>query len=86
MLFWTVAGGLGLIISFIALQAYFRWVERGEVYTKVITKQPTDLLQLEGKQTEQISGYRWIDPDQGIVGIPIERAMEIVASESRSRN
>jgi len=86
MLFWTVAGGLGLIISFLALQSYFRWVEQREIYTKVITKPPVELLELEGKQIEQISGYRWIDPDQGIVGIPIERAMEIVASESSSRN
>ena len=86
MLFWMGAGGLGLIISFLALQAYFRWVERGELYTKVITKPPVELLELEGKQIEQISGYRWIDPDQGIVAIPIERAMEIVASESNSRN
>jgi hypothetical protein len=86
MLFWTLAGGLGLVVSFLALQAYFRWIERAERYDKVITKPPVELLELEGKQIEQISGYRWIDPEKGIVGIPIERAMEVVASESRSRN
>jgi hypothetical protein len=41
----------------------------------------SDLQKLQQKQRAQLEGYAWIDKDQGIVRIPIERAMQIVASK-----
>ena len=83
--FIGAAGGLALIIAFLALQTFFRQVERAEVEVKVVEQRPAELLELESRQLEQISGYRWIDPAKGTVGIPIERAMDIVASEWNAR-
>ncbi len=40
----------------------------------------SDLEKLQQKQRAQLEGYAWVDKDQGIVRIPIERAMQIVAS------
>ena len=34
------------------------------------------------KQQEELNGYRWIDPKAKVVGIPIDRAMELVVAES----
>ena len=45
--------------------------------------QPTplsDLGNLKRRQQAQLNGYAWVDKDQGIVRIPIERAMQIVAA------
>jgi hypothetical protein len=36
-------------------------------------------LALEAQQRAQLDGYRWIDREKKIVGIPISRAMELIA-------
>ncbi len=40
----------------------------------------SDFEKLREKQQAQLSGYAWVDKKQGIVRIPIERAMQIVAA------
>lgn len=40
----------------------------------------SDLEKLQQKQQAQLHGYAWVDKNQGIVRIPIERAMQIVAA------
>lgn len=35
--------------------------------------------QLEAAQTERLSGYRWENQQKTLIGIPIERAMELLA-------
>jgi hypothetical protein len=40
----------------------------------------SDLENLRQRQQAQLDGYAWVDKDQGIVRIPIERAMQIVAA------
>jgi hypothetical protein len=37
-----------------------------------------DLQALENAQREQISNYGWVDQSNGIVKIPIERAMKLI--------
>ncbi len=38
-----------------------------------------DLLALRAWETEVLSSYDWVDKDEGIVRIPIERAMDLLA-------
>jgi|HubBroStandDraft_6_1064221.scaffolds.fasta_scaffold296235_3 hypothetical protein len=40
-------------------------------------------LELRRRQREELSRYRWVDRDAGLVAIPIERAMDVVAEEAR---
>ena len=40
----------------------------------------SDLENLKRQQRAQLTGYAWVDKDQGIIRIPIERAMQIVAA------
>jgi hypothetical protein len=42
-----------------------------------------DLEKLHAREREQLSTYGWVDRQAGIVHIPIERAMEIVAGEAK---
>ncbi len=44
----------------------------------------SDLETLQKRQQEQLSGYAWVDKEQGIVRVPIERAMQIVASKGQA--
>ena len=69
------------VIVLIALQAYFGQALEREREVKVMERTPEAMVQLRAELAEQISGYRWIDQEAGVVAIPIERAMEITAKE-----
>jgi hypothetical protein len=47
----------------------------------VITDEPGALRQLRAKEREHLHHYGWVDKNQGIVRIPIERAIELIASQ-----
>lgn len=38
-----------------------------------------DLRQMRADEDRLMSQYAWIDPDKGVVRIPVERAMELIA-------
>lgn len=41
---------------------------------------------LRNQQVTEINTYRWIDQENGVVGIPIEKAMETTARELEAAN
>jgi hypothetical protein len=47
----------------------------------VMTDEPGALRQLRAKEREHLHHYGWIDKNQGVVRIPIERAIELLASQ-----
>ena len=82
----AVVGLVGVILLFViivALQAVFYQMETAELERKVGSQRDADLASLEASHREALASYRWIDQGGGVVGIPIERAMELVATESR---
>ncbi len=44
-----------------------------------------DLKALREQKSAMLDGYRWIDQKQGVVQIPIERAMQLTAERSATR-
>ena len=72
-----------VVITILALQAYFNRVETEQIETKVISRTPEERAAIFAEQRRILSGYRWIDREQGVVGIPVEKAMEIVVAENR---
>ncbi|HEY0369400.1 MAG TPA: hypothetical protein VGC85_07370 [Chthoniobacterales bacterium] len=53
---------------------------------KMIAPQPqlqnnpqVDLANFETEQTKQLNSYGWVDKNAGVVRIPIERAMDLIA-------
>jgi hypothetical protein len=47
----------------------------------VITDEPGALRQLRAKERGVLEHYGWVDKNQGVVRIPIERAIELLASQ-----
>ncbi|MBI1788457.1 MAG: hypothetical protein HYR60_13020 [Acidobacteria bacterium] len=45
------------------------------------TKPALDLQKVREDEEALLHQYGWVDPDKGIVRIPVERAMELVAKE-----
>ena len=80
----VVAGIVGAVLLFVlvvTLQAVFYRAERAEVVRK--GAEPDELAQVRAAQQELLNGYRWVDEKQGVVRIPIARAMELVAERER---
>jgi hypothetical protein len=55
---------------------------------KLIVDEPHDLASVRRQEQEVLDGYGWVDKAGGVIRIPVERAMDLVAKEglpSRSR-
>ncbi len=74
-----------LVLSIVGLQAAFRAYQNGETESKVVTRSSRDLEDGRAAQGAQLEGYRWVDAEKAVVGIPIDRAMDIVAEEHATR-
>ena len=71
-----------LFVIIVMLQAVFYRAEQRELAKKVYS-QPFEALQrLDATQLEQLNSYGWISQPEGVVHLPIERAMELMAAES----
>lgn len=44
-----------------------------------------DLIEKRTIETRKLNGYGWVDRDAGIVAIPVERAMDLVAEHGLPR-
>jgi len=74
------------VITVIGLQAYFGRVESEERETKVVAPEVQTLVDFRAEQDAKLAGYRAVAPDSGIVAVPIERAMQLVAQEMAARS
>ena len=89
----AVAGFLGFVaLSMTGLFFYLRTavpnvfekVTEGRFPEPVLQKNPQeDLRRFERDQRATLSGYGWVDQSKGLVRIPIEEAMRIIAARGR---
>jgi len=80
-----IVGAILLFVVIVALQAVFNSMQRAELERKVVTRPSEDLQRLRARQLEQLGSYGWVDQNAGTVRIPVERAIELVASEAAQR-
>lgn len=73
-----------LFVMILLLQAYFYQAARQEYQAKVVAPRNEALAADLTAQQEELNRYRWIDQEQGIVGIPVERAVELIIQDGLS--
>ena len=76
---------VGTVLTFVIvvfLQALFYRAETAEYERKVVNESPKKLRSARAEQSTLLNEYRWIDRENGVVAIPIERAMELVVDEA----
>jgi len=79
-----VVSAILLFVVVVALQALFFRMQEGERSRKVY-EQPYEALQkLDADQLGTLTSYGWVDQQQGVTRIPIERAMQLIVDESRT--
>lgn len=82
----AVVGILGAILLFViivGLQALFYRMEESELERKVYDQPYQELQQLDADQLELLNSYGWVNEAEGVVRIPIERAMDVIAAEAQ---
>jgi len=79
-----VVSAVLLFVVVVALQALFFRMQEGERSRKVY-EQPYETLQkLDADQLGTLTSYGWVDQQQGVTRIPIERAMALIVDEART--
>ena len=83
---WPIVAGIlvtGLVL--LAASDFVRaWVQsqlRVEQQHKVVDVVSPALEDYHRQQQALLGGYTWVDQENGVVQLPIERAMELVAEE-----
>lgn len=79
-----------LAVVVVATSGVFQWLAAGRPRTAAVLTAAEDgpasqLQQLRQKENEVLNSYGWVSREEGIVRIPIERAMEL-AVEDASKN
>jgi len=83
-------GALVLLVgAIVGLHAVYRWEVSGSALPppaqfpvpRPETNEAVQLHRLLAEQRTRLSGYAWTDKDQGLVRIPIERAMALIAQK-----
>lgn len=82
-----LVGGVGavlLVVIILLLEVLYQRTTQAESYRKIISEQPQELRSVQAQQLEQLRSYRWINQQQGVAAIPIDRAMDLVVEEARA--
>ena len=72
---------LAVIGSIVGIQTLYYNFEQSENDRKVIAVEAIDAKNLLAEQEAKLNRAGWLDRENGIVAIPIERAMELVVDE-----
>jgi hypothetical protein len=80
-----IIGAIALFVIIVVLQAYFYDAQEQERFRKVGSQPYEELQKLDNEQLERLTSYGWVSEGDGVVHIPIERAMELVATEAARR-
>lgn len=81
----SLIGTILLLAVIVLAQVMFYDVQRVEDITKVEQAEPQALLQLQAEQLAQITTYRIVDAKEGIVAVPIDRAIELYVADVKSQ-
>lgn len=79
---WAGAVLASLVLIVIILNSIFISTKEVEVYNSVLKPESAELRDLRARETEILNSYEIIDEQEGVVQIPIERAMQLLADEA----
>ncbi len=81
----VIASVLVLAVCVAALRTGFIVYSNHLVYKQVLSVPGTDIADRKAAQDSLLNSYGWADTTRTAVRIPIERAMELVISETKGR-
>jgi hypothetical protein len=81
-----IFAGLIIVLLFAVLVALLVWQRQGIPTVEDVRKQERlkILADLNAENQKILTQYRWIDKAKGVVGIPIDRAMDLVLADLKA--
>lgn len=70
---------LALVIA--GIQYYHDRVKEQQIFVKVLAPESSALQALRAREDQELHSYQYLNREKGIVRLPIERAMELLARE-----
>ena len=81
IMFIGALGAILMVVAVFVVQGLYERRQQFEFQRKIVSQTPRDLKDARAAQLEKFQP-RWIDRSAGIVAMPIERAMELVAASA----
>ncbi len=78
-------GAALFVAALLWLNSYFHVTRHRIVYERVLSLDNPKLKDLRAREAEVLNTYGWVDQQQGVVRIPVDRAMELMAQEAREQ-
>jgi hypothetical protein len=72
-----------LVVMLVWLRSYFFDTRNAYVEEMVLSVENPKLKELRAREDIELNSYGWMDQETGVVRIPIDRAIELVVSESQ---
>jgi hypothetical protein len=79
--FVGILGTVVLVIVIVFVQGLYGRTSRSEFTRKVVAEEPLEYRDLHAKQLAQLQETGWVDRKNGVVAIPIEKAMALMAAD-----
>ena len=80
-----LTGAIALFVIIVLLQALFHNMQAAETDAKTTGRPDQGVQALKADHLEQLNSYGWMSESEGVVRVPIDRAMELVVAESQGR-
>ncbi len=75
-----VVGALVTAVIIVGLQVWYLGMVELELRERDLARPPQEIIDLTAEQQAHLSEYRWVDEEERIVRLPIERAMALVVN------
>ena len=73
-----------LIVTVLAIQAYFDSLKSREEFVKILEPVSEDYKNLRAREDAELFSYKYLDREKGVVRLPIQRAMDLVVAEAKA--
>ena len=82
LLVFIVVAVVILVAVFVGTTAYYEFAREKQEDESVQAKPSEELAALRAREDSQLKTYGYIDKSKGVVQIPLDRAMELIAKEA----
>jgi hypothetical protein len=76
-----IVGIILVIAAVVLLQGLYESENRSELQRKIVGEAPAELTDLRAAQIRRLHATAWVDKRNGIVAIPIEKAMALLVAD-----
>jgi len=75
-----------LVIIVVGVNELFRQMMTSEIEGKVLSRPNSELRELRAEEEAKLGRYQWVSKKDGVVRVPLARAIELTLADYRARS